>query len=113
VFFALALCAWLAWLASWLTWQVAGRRHDVQLRTAQARWESAVANRAPETVCESFTTGWLNMLLWHMWPMFLEKEVSALFARRIAILLRRVLENRGQQGPMRFVQSIHLEVWPS
>lgn len=48
-----------------------------------------------------------------MWPMFLEKEVSALFARRIAILLRRVLENRGQQGPMRFVQSIHLEVWPS
>lgn len=50
------------------------------------------------------------MLLQHLWPAFLEKQVSALFARRVVVILQRLLQNKGSKVPLKYFSSIELQV---
>lgn len=50
-------------------------RYKAELANQQARWQQISDNQQQFTVAESFTLGWLNVILRHMWPTVLEKEV--------------------------------------
>lgn len=50
-------------------------RFKAELANQRARWQQVSDNQQQFTVAESFTLGWLNVLLRHLWPTVLEKEV--------------------------------------
>lgn len=63
-------------LRSWDDVQVAKQRYIKALNSANGRWQLKNASDAQFTVSESFTLGWFNILLRHLWPTVLEKELS-------------------------------------
>jgi hypothetical protein len=63
--------------------QAQARRTKTQLASARARWEALYVSEAQFTISESFTLGWLNVLLRHLWPTILEKEFAELASRSI------------------------------
>ena len=66
-----------------LALQWARRRQAVALGSQRARWEMHRKANAHFTVSESFTLGWLNVLLRHLWPTIIEKEASEVAAKNI------------------------------
>lgn len=61
------------------------RRQKVALVSQRARWELLQASTAQFTVSESFTLGWFNVMLRHLWPTVLEKEVADSAAKNIKV----------------------------
>ena len=61
------------------------RQQRVLLASQRARWEHEQATLAQFTVSESFTLGWLNVLLRHLWPTVIEKEVAEVAAANIRV----------------------------
>lgn len=73
------------------------RRQKVALDSQRARWELLQASAAQFTVSESFTLGWFNVLLRHLWPTVLEKEVADSAAKNIKVpLVSRVAASRSR-----------------
>ena len=50
-------------------------RYKTELANQRARWQQISDNQQQFTVAESFTLGWLNVILRHLWPTVLEKEI--------------------------------------
>lgn len=50
-------------------------RYKAELANQRARWQQIADNQQQFTVAESFTLGWLNVILRHLWPTVLEKEL--------------------------------------
>ena len=50
-------------------------RYKTELANQRARWPQISDNQQQFTVAESFTLGWLNVILRHLWPTVLEKEL--------------------------------------
>lgn len=67
--FALVLVAWLVTYAL-------KARYKTELAHQRARWQQVSDSQQQFTVAESFTLGWFNVLLRHLWPTVLEKEMS-------------------------------------
>ena len=61
------------------------RQQHVLLASQRARWEHEQATLAHFTVSESFTLGWLNVLLRHLWPTVIEQEVAEVAAANIRV----------------------------
>ena len=61
------------------------RQQRVLLASQRARWEHEQATLAQFTVSESFTLGWLNVMLRHLWPTVIEKEVAEVAAANIRV----------------------------
>lgn len=61
------------------------RRQKVALASQRARWELLQASTAQFTVSECFTLGWFNVMLRHLWPTVLEKEVADSAAKNIKV----------------------------
>ena len=61
------------------------RRGQVQLASQKARWEGLAQSAAGFTVSESMTLGWLNVILRHVWPTILEKEVAEAVTKQIQV----------------------------
>ncbi len=61
------------------------RRGQVQLASQKARWEGLAQSAAGFTVSESMTLGWLNVILRHVWPTLLEKEVAEAVTKQIQV----------------------------
>jgi hypothetical protein len=59
------------------------RRARVLLASQKARWELLESNNAGFTVSESCTLGWLNVILRHLWPTVIEKEVAEATTKQI------------------------------
>jgi len=57
----------------------------VLLASQKARWEMLGAAAAGFTVSESCTLGWLNVLLRHLWPTLIEKEVAEAVTKQIQV----------------------------
>ena len=53
------------------------------LASQRARWELLESNNAGFTVSESCTLGWLNVILRHLWPTVIEKEVAEATTKQI------------------------------
>lgn len=51
-------------------------RLKTALREQRSRWDLLAQAEQNFTVAESFTLGWFNVLLRHLWPTLIEKEVS-------------------------------------
>ena len=51
-------------------------RLKTALQEQRSRWDLLAQAEQNFTVAESFTLGWLNVLLRHLWPTLIEKEVS-------------------------------------
>ena len=66
-----------------LQWQK--RRARVLLASQKARWELLESNNAGFTVSESCTLGWLNVILRHVWPTLIEKEVAEATTKQIQV----------------------------
>ena len=49
----------------------------------RVRWELLQEPKSQFTVSESFTLGWLNVLLRHLWPTIIEKEAAEIAAKNI------------------------------
>ena len=60
--------------------QAEERHSRCRLKTAlqeqRSRWDLLAQAEQNFTVAESFTLGWFNVLLRHLWPTLIEKEVS-------------------------------------
>jgi hypothetical protein len=67
----------------------------VLLASQRARWEHEQSTLAQFTVSESFTLGWLNVMLRHLWPTVIEKEVAEVAAANIRVRGRPVLYVHG------------------
>lgn len=88
-----SLCQTLQWLKhtratsheprATLQWQK--RRARVLLASQKARWELLQNNNAGFTVSESCTLGWLNVILRHLWPTLIEKEVAEATTKQIQV----------------------------
>jgi len=61
------------------------RQQQVLLASQRARWEHEQATLAHFTVSESFTLGWFNVLLRHLWPTVIEQEVAGVAAANIRV----------------------------
>lgn len=61
------------------------RRGQVQLASQKARWEGLAQSAAGFTVSESMTLGWLNVILRHVWPTLLEKEIAEAVTKEIQV----------------------------
>lgn len=53
------------------------------LASQKARWELLESNNTGFTVSESCTLGWLNVVLRHLWPTVIEKEVAEATTKQI------------------------------
>ena len=51
-------------------------RLKTALQEQRSRWDLLAQAEQNFTVAESFTLGWFNVLLRHLWPTLIEKEVS-------------------------------------
>ncbi len=60
----------------WLVSYALKARYKAQLAHQRARWQQVLDSQQQFTVAESFTLGWFNVLLRHLWPTVLEKEIS-------------------------------------
>lgn len=60
----------------WLVRYALKAKYKTELAHQRARWQQVLDSQQQFTVAESFTLGWLNVLLRHLWPTVLEKEVS-------------------------------------
>lgn len=60
----------------WLVRYALKARYKTELAHQRARWQQVLDSQQQFTVAESFTLGWLNVLLRHLWPTVLEKEIS-------------------------------------
>lgn len=60
----------------WLVRYSLKARYKTELAHQRARWQQVLDSQQQFTVAESFTLGWLNVLLRHLWPTVLEKEIS-------------------------------------
>ncbi|KAG2430759.1 hypothetical protein HYH02_013598 [Chlamydomonas schloesseri] len=58
---------------------------------------------------ESFTLGWLNLLVQHLWVPVLEKFVSTIAAERLQIILNEVLRKFATKAPWKFIESVAVE----
>lgn len=67
--FGLLVCIWLVRYAL-------KAKYKTELAHQRARWQQVLDSQQQFTVAESFTLGWLNVLLRHLWPTVLEKEIS-------------------------------------
>jgi hypothetical protein len=63
-------------LVAWLVTYALKTRHKAELANQRARWQQVLDSQQQFTVAESFTLGWFNVLLRHLWPTVLEKEMS-------------------------------------
>lgn len=66
-----------------LQWQK--RRAKVLLASQKARWQMLEKGNAGFTVSESCTLGWLNVILRHLWPTLIEKEVAEATTKQIQV----------------------------
>jgi hypothetical protein len=57
----------------------------VLLASQKTRWELLHGNNAGFTVSESCTLGWLNVILRHLWPTLIEKEVAEATTKQIQV----------------------------
>lgn len=53
------------------------------LASQKARWDLLESHNAGFTVSESCTLGWLNVILRHLWPTVIEKEVAEATTKQI------------------------------
>eukprot|EP00891_Asterochloris_glomerata_P008363 jgi/Astpho2/8363/Aster-01428 len=60
----------------WWMRSVHSNRLKTALREQRSRWDLLAQAEQNFTVAESFTLGWFNVLLRHLWPTLIEKEVS-------------------------------------
>lgn len=60
----------------WLVRYGLKARYKAELAHQRARWQQVLDSQQQFTVAESFTLGWFNVLLRHLWPTVLEKEMS-------------------------------------
>ncbi|GFR48262.1 hypothetical protein Agub_g10127 [Astrephomene gubernaculifera] len=58
---------------------------------------------------ESFTLGWLNLVVQHMWLPVLEKFVSTIAAEKLQIVLNEVLRKNGGRAPWKLIESVAVE----
>ena len=63
-------------LVAWLVTYALKTRYKAELANQRARWQQVLDSQQQFTVAESFTLGWFNVLLRHLWPTVLEKEMS-------------------------------------
>lgn len=75
----------------WLVRYALKAKYKTELAHQRARWQQVLDSQQQFTVAESFTLGWLNVLLRHLWPTVLEKEVSdkATESLKVCSLLQR------------------------
>ena len=60
----------------WLVRYGLKAKYKAELANQRARWQQVLDSQQQFTVAESFTLGWFNVLLRHLWPTVLEKEMS-------------------------------------
>lgn len=63
-------------VVAWLVSYALKARYKAELAHQRARWQQVLDSQQQYTVAESFTLGWFNVLLRHLWPTVLEKEIS-------------------------------------
>ena len=81
-------------LAMWYAFKVANKRYKAQLGSQRARWDSWAQTVQQFTVAESFTLGWLNVMLRHLWPTIMEKELSEKLGIQLQVRLMLVTGHR-------------------
>jgi hypothetical protein len=88
----LLLLLLLVLLAMWrLAWAIARNRMRRELASAAARFELQSQSQSQDTLVESFTLGWLNLVVRALWTPVLEKHLAGL----VMELLQRVLNEVG------------------
>ncbi|BDA44459.1 Uncharacterized protein PYUK71.03c at N-terminal half [Coccomyxa sp. Obi] len=100
----LLLCVFVAWKVT------QGRqRRALHAAEAQATAAAAAAATAAGATSECFTTEWANQLLCALWPSTLEPRVAAKVQEKLDAAVLKVLKERGQKGPLRYVERISVE----
>ncbi|KAI8477037.1 MAG: hypothetical protein J3K34DRAFT_516008 [Monoraphidium minutum] len=106
---AAALLA-LLWAAlSKLAWRIAKAKMGRELASAKARWELEHQEASQGTLVESFTLGWLNLVVRSLWTPILEKHLAGLTMELLQRVLNEVLEKNGAKAPWKYVQGITIE----
>ena len=84
----------------WLVRYALKAKYKTELAHQRARWQQVLDSQQQFTVAESFTLGWLNVLLRHLWPTVLEKQVSdkATESLKVCIVLQHENVNRSQKS---------------
>ena len=83
------------------------------LASQKARWELLESNNTGFTVSESCTLGWLNVILRHLWPTVIEKEVAEATTKQIqarGLELPSMRHARSASTPCLITQPICTEV---
>ncbi|KXZ55033.1 hypothetical protein GPECTOR_3g194 [Gonium pectorale] len=108
-------------------WSVANAKYKKQLHAATARYDAAIKQAQQEAggggapgdggggggvaaVYESFTLGWLNLLVQHLWLPVLEKLVSSIAAEKLQLILNEVLRKFSDRIPWKYIQTVAVEV---
>lgn len=72
-------------VVAYVTVRFQKRRSQVLLASQKARWDGLAQAATGFTVSESMTLGWLNVLLRHVWPTLLEKEIAEAVTKQIEV----------------------------
>eukprot|EP00775_Hariotina_reticulata_P011068 gene11068-11224_t len=92
-----------------VAWKSAKTRFRRHLESAQARWQLQHQVDSKGILIESFTLGWLNLILQSLWTPILEKHVAGLTADLLQRVLHEVLAKNAHKGVWKFIESITLE----
>ncbi|CAL8470417.1 g9959 [Coccomyxa elongata] len=94
-----------------IAWKVTQSRQRRALHAAEARATAAAAAAAAAAgaTSECFTTEWANQLLRALWPSTLEPRAAAKVQQKLDAALLKVLKERAQKGPLRYVERIFVE----
>ena len=95
---ALAVVTLAVAAASHLAIAMAKAKARRELASAKARWELQHRQDSPATMLESFTLGWLNVVVDAVWLSLLEKYLSSEVAELLAKIFREV--GRRRRSPL-------------
>lgn len=70
--------------------QMAKKRAEVQAASSKARMQALHDGQQQYSVSESFTAGWINVLLRQLWPTVIEAKGSALAKKGLQKVLTKV-----------------------
>ncbi|KAL3130535.1 hypothetical protein ABBQ38_008347 [Trebouxia sp. C0009 RCD-2024] len=93
----------------WLVRYALKARYKTESAHQRARWQQVLDSQQQFTVAESFTLGWLNVLLRHLWPTVLEKEISDKATDSLRETITKILKTSGEKAPLKYVESIKIE----
>ncbi|WIA29249.1 hypothetical protein OEZ86_011757 [Tetradesmus obliquus] len=99
----------LAWAVSAVVLRATRASGRHALESAEAKWQQQLQQQPGGCVFESFTLGWLNVLLRSLWTPLLEKHVAGLTSELMQKIFNEVLEKDSHKAPWKYISTISVE----